>query len=175
MKTITEDGEIIDSNCEDCVVFFKTPYNHDRDAEAARTALYCKDVTLTDQSFKEEADINVIIERLKQGAEIPVTLPEHFGDQSMIPTWLETQNRIAENNKTFYNLDPDVRSEFLNDPARWADHVKKQLQEGNLPELDRMGLDTGNWIVQTRPRPPEAATGGPPVPPETPKETETKK
>lgn len=175
MKTITEDGEIIDTNCDECVVFFKTPYNHDRDAEAKRTALYCKDPSLTDQSFKEEVDINTIIERVMQGQELPVSLPEHFGDQAAIPTLYEARSRIAENNATFYNLAPDIRAEFLNDPGRWEDQVRKDLAAGNLANLDRMGLDTGNWIVQARPKPPEAATGGVSNPPETPKETDNKK
>lgn len=163
-----ETGEVL------AVAFFKTPYNHDRDAEALRTATYCNDKSLTDQSFKEETDINFIIERLKQGGPPPVTLPEHFGEQNRLDMF-EIRSRIAESNATFYRLEPDIRSEFLNDPARWEEHVKKNLHEGNLEELDRMGLDTANWIVQARPRPPEEVKGELLQPPVTPKETETPK
>lgn len=145
-KIITADGEIVDENCEDCVIgtvppFWKTPYNHDTMSESNRTALTCPEDSLTDQSFKEDADINTIMERVKQGAQIPVPLPEHFGDAFSIPTLLEARTRIAENNATFYNLPPNIRAEFLNDPARWEDHVHRQLVDQNFDEVERLGID----------------------------------
>lgn len=145
MKRITEDGEIVDVNCEDCVTgiipFFKTPYNHDTTAESNRTGLKCEDPSRTDQSFKEESDINTVMERIKQGAQPPVPLPEHFGDAFAIPTLLEARTRIAESNAAFYNLAPKIREEFLNDPSRWEDQVIKDVANGNLDNLERMGLD----------------------------------
>lgn len=145
-KKITEHGEIVDENCEDCIIgtvppFFKTPYNHNRDDESNRTGLTCQDESLTDQSFKEEADINTIIERVKRGGTFNPPLPEHFGNAFEIPTLLEARTRIAENNATFYKLPPNIRAEFLNDPARWEERVIKDVQENNLDDLERMGID----------------------------------
>lgn len=145
MKRITEDGEIVDINCEDCVTGihpnWKTPYNHNTNAESDRTGTLFTDESLTDQSFKEEADINTIMERYGKGAIPNVVLPEHFGDAFAIPTLLEARTRIAENNATFYNLPPKIREEFLNDPARWEERVINDVATGNLDDLERMGID----------------------------------
>lgn len=147
MKTkITEDGEIICEDCDETIVgrvppFFKTPYNHDTDAEAHRTATVNTQKSLTDQSFTEEADINTIMERYGKGLVPSVPLPEHFGDAFQIPTLLEARTRIAESNATFYNLPPKIREEFMGDPARWEQQVIKDINEGNIDDLERMGLD----------------------------------
>lgn len=146
-KIITPDGEIVDvdspgNDCDECTtVFFKTPYNHDTNKESDRTALKCEDRSLTDQSFKDEADINFIMERVRQGAEIPIPLPEHFGDAFNIPTLLEARERIAESNAAFYNLPARIRAEFLNDPARWEERIIKDINAGNLDGLEEIGLD----------------------------------
>lgn len=149
MKRITEDGEIVDVNCDDCVVmqipnigiFFKTPFNHDTNKESDRTGLKCEDTSLADQSFKEEVDINNIMDKVKAGAQLPVTLPEHFGDAFQIPTLLEARTRIAENNATFYKLAPELRAEFLNDPSRWETSVAAAVANNDLDELERYGID----------------------------------
>lgn len=153
-----ETGEILDQ------VFFKTPYNHDRDAESERTGLVCNDESLADQSFKEDADINVIMDRVKKGAEIPITLPEHFGDGTQIPDLLEAHTKIAENNRVFYNLDPRIREEFMNDPMRWMVQVRKDLDEANLDNLKRMGMDVSDLTVIAARKPPAAPQGGSPAP-----------
>lgn len=145
MKRITEDGEIVDINCEDCVTgiipFFKTPFNHDTNKESDRTGTKCEDSSLTDQSFKDESDINVLMDRINSGAMPNVVLPEHFGDAFAIPTLLEARTRIAENNATFYKLDPKIREEFLNDPSRWEEQVIKDVATNDLADLERMGID----------------------------------
>lgn len=163
MKVMTEDGEILDTACEDCVVFFKTPYNHNRNAESDRTGLECKDKSLTDQSFKDETDINTIIDRLKRGQEVQVPLPEHFGPDQRV-TLYEARVRIAENNATFYNLEPAVRAEFGNDPAAWERQVAKDLANGNIEGLQKMGLDPDRILVREPTQPPEAAPGVTPAP-----------
>lgn len=146
MKRITEDGEIVDINCEDCVTgiipFFKTPHNHDTNKESDKYALTCLDESKTDQSFKDETDVNFLMDNIyKRGAIPNVVLPEHFGDAFMIPTLLQARTAIAENNATFYKLPASIREEFLNDPARWEQQVAKDVREANLENLERMGID----------------------------------
>lgn len=163
-KYISEDGEVLDTNCEDCgPVFFKTPYNHDRDEEVRLTSLTCTDPSLTDQSFKDDVDINTIVDRLMKTGEVNIPLPEHFGDQSEIPSLYEAAQRIAENNATFYKLSPKIRNEFMNDPLRWAAQVDLDLAQGNVENLQRMGIDIHL-------KPPAAPQAGTPAPgaPETP-------
>lgn len=155
---IDEDtGEVL------ATAFFKTPYNHDRDAESDRTGLVCLDKSLTDQSFKEEVDINTIVDRIRRTGEVPITLPEHFGDGTNIPTLFDARMRIAENNATFYKLPPEIREEFLNDPGRWESQVMKDLDAGNLDNLARMGVDIRDLPVYGY-KPPAAPQEGSPAP-----------
>lgn len=153
---MSEDGEILDTINPELTIYFKTPFNHDTTKEAELTADRDFDKSLTDQSFKEEADINTIIKRLKLGQhQGDVPLPEHFSSQPRM-TYLEMQERLLETSATFYNLAPEIRNEFLNNPARWADQVMKDLAKGNVQNLQRMGID-----VEVRPA---TATQEPPVP-----------
>lgn len=171
-KYITEDGEIRDTTCDECTYYFKTPNNHDTLNEAYLSALECKDPSKTDQSFKDDADINQIIDRLKRGQQVNIPLPEDFGTDDRM-TYLEMQERINESKATFYNLAPEIRSEFMNDHTRWADQVTRDLARGNIENLNRMGI-----AVEKPPEPlpepissPGTATGGggPVSPPEPPK------
>lgn len=176
MKYMTEDGEIVDTICEDCVVIFKTPNNHDTSKEAELTATRDFEASKTDQSFRDDSDINVITKRMKLGMPVPPVLPEHFQTAPGID-YHEMRTRIAESNATFYNLPPDIRSEFLNDPGRWEEQVQKDMATGNVDNLERMGLK-----FVTRPAKPgeegysspkpDTGEKGAPVPPEPPKKTE---
>lgn len=170
ITVITDTGEIIDMQ-------FATPYNHDTLERARAGALVCNDKSLTDQSFKEDADINVIIDKiLKSGKQVDIVLPEHFGIDNRVDLH-EARSQIAKSNATFYNLDPRVREEFNHDPARWEQQVLKDLYAGNVDNLKRMGIQ-----VEKRPaEPPKAATpaaaaaGGSTPPPEPPKAPEPPK
>lgn len=138
--------------------FFKTPHNHDTLAETMRTSLVCQDKSLTDQSFKEDADINTIIDRAKQGHEFPVPLPEHFGVDERVDLYT-ARSRIAESNATFYNLPPHVRAQFMNDPGRWEQSVLAALDKGDRQQLREMGLD-----VPEPPAAPQEAISSPGAP-----------
>lgn len=131
-----ETGEVLDE------IFFKTPYNHDRDQESQRVGLTCQDESLTDQSQAPDADINNIVKRYLHGQALPVPLPEQFGDATDRPqTWLEIQQILATNNATFYRLPPEIRAEFLNNPALWMDQIDRDLATGDLDNLERCGMD----------------------------------
>lgn len=178
MKYITEDGVILDENCEDCVMFYKTPNNHDVMAVNAKTATYFDEPSKTDQSFVEDADINTVMTRLKAGQQVDIPLPEHFGVDNRIDLY-EARMRIAESNATFYNLDPSIRADFLNDPARWEQAVAKALDDGDRGKLRSMGLDVPDPPAAPpagSPVPgPQGATGGVSAPPEPPKTTDPPK
>lgn len=147
-----ETGEILAT----AMPFFKTPYNHNRNEESERTGLTCNDPHLTDQSFKEEADINVIMDRVMKTGQIPVDLPTNFGDATLLPTLYEARMAIAENNATFYKLPPQVRAEYKNDPREWERSVHMALQAGNLDRLAEIGINIDKL--------PAAPQGGSPAP-----------
>lgn len=161
LYTVDDDGALSEQP------FYKTPGNHDTWQESERCALTCEDPSLTDGSHKEDVDINVIVKRAREEAFIPVVLPEHFGDATLLPTYQQAHEAILENNRTFYLLTPEVRARFSNRPELWADEVRKQLDNGNLKELAEMGIDVE--LIPKPPVTPQAATPAPgataPTPP----------
>lgn len=132
------DGEIITAE----IPQWKTPWNHDTDLEARRTGTYNDEPSLTKQEFKEETDINVILERFMRGGDAPPpVLPEHFMDLTQRPTYFDVAQRIAEANKTFYMLDAETRAKHLNDPNRWADEVVQATNRGDKAALEALGIE----------------------------------
>lgn len=166
MKYVMPDGEIREYQMPQ----FKTPWNHDTDFESERTATYCPEGSKTKQEFKEESDINVILERFMRGGDgPPPVLPEHFLDLTGRTTYYDMATKIADANKTFYMLDAETRANHLNDPNRWADAVVKATEEGDKDELRALGLDVP--YPTAPPTPPTAPIA--PKPPEEAKKTET--
>jgi len=141
MKIKMPDGELVENKTPQ----WKTPFNHDTDFESERTGLYCRDPSLTKQEFKEDADINVILERFMRGGDLPPpVLPEHFADTSGKTTYFEMASKVAIANKVFYELDAKKRAEHLNDPTRWADAVVKATEAKDADALEQLGIDVSN-------------------------------
>lgn len=173
MKIRMPDGEIRDAEFPQ----FKTPYNHDTNLESDRTALFCKDPSLTKQEFKEETDINVLLARFKAtGAEPPMVLPEHFVNTLDRTTYFDMACASAEASSLFYQLDAELRARYQNNPAYWADAVVEAVTDGNTDALKKLGVTTPQAAQEpippgtpaTAPAQPPAAptTGGtPPVTP----------
>lgn len=134
MKRVTPDGEIVDFT-------WKTPYNHDVNAECDRTALYCKDPSKTQQHFRDEQDINVIVSRVLKTGELPPIQMPQYADMTTQEDYHTMLNRIAETNGLFYKLDPELRAEYKNDPGAWLEDVNEKLKAGDLAPLREMNLD----------------------------------
>lgn len=137
-KVTMPSGEIVEKD----LPVWKTPYNHDTNFESDRTSLYCKDPAKTKQEFRDETDINVIINRfMKTGEPPPIALPEHFMDLSQRTTYFDMASRVAEANKLFYELPATKREEFQNNPNLWADAVVKATNQGDYKTLEELGLE----------------------------------
>lgn len=99
-----------------------------------------KDVMLTQQSSKDECDINMIVERAKRGADIThlTTRVPQYGDFTQIPTDLrECLVMVQKANEAFMTLDPFVRRRFENDPAVMLDFLNDPK---NRDEAISLGL-----------------------------------
>ncbi|UDN67603.1 internal scaffolding protein [robinz microvirus RP_71] len=155
MKHLMPDGELVEMQ----MPLFKTPYNHNTNFESDRTALYCKDPSMTKQEFMADADINNILAKfLRLGEAPPITLPEHFMDLSQRTTYYDTASQIAETNKLFYNLPARTRAVYANDPTRWADAVVQAVEQNDRQTLLDAGIELPD-VPQDPPTPPV-----PPVP-----------
>lgn len=150
--TITPDGEIIG-------VFCRTPYNYDTDAESNRTGLACSDPSKTQQNFKDEADINNIVERFLAAGEMPQQTPFPQQDEFMETFDFQTSmNVLVQAERSFMELPAKVRARFQNDPQQFMEFMH---DPENIPEMEKLKLVT----IRKEPKTPE------PTPTATPKET----
>lgn len=160
MKTKMPTGDLVDNKTPQ----WKTPWNHDTEFESERTGLFCTDESLTKQEFKEETDINTILERFtRTGEPPPMPLPEHFTDITGRTNYFEMQSKIATANESFYTLPAGKRAEFQNDPTRWADAVVLAVDQGDRKALGDLGIEVPPEKPQAAP---EGRTppGGSPAP-----------
>lgn len=141
--------KLLTRNLDGEAIMWKTPYNHDTDAEAARTATLNTEKSMTQQNFKDEQDINTIVARVMKTGTLPdIPIPPMYADLSTQEDYHTMLNRIAETNGLFYRLDPELRAEYNNDPGAWLQDVNEKLNNGDLAPLREMGLDLSSVDAQ---------------------------
>lgn len=166
MKTITEDGEVIDTVTHEVIAhtppFFKTPWNHDTNHEANAVALTCPEPTKTQQQFANDADINNILAKFLNTGELATTgapiyqdLEEEFDLQKKMVTAYDVE--LAWN-----ALTPEQRN-TLKDPQTFVAYVDHCMQTGDIEPLRELGL------AKPRPQPTGDTPGGDAPPPPPPK------
>lgn len=102
--------------------------------------------SMTQQQFKDEADINYIVSMYDSSGVMPTFHGDGqpsqpvFGDFASLPdNAQEMYNRMIEARNNFDNLPLEVRKRFNYDPASFLDFVDNPE---NLDELVAMGLAT---------------------------------
>lgn len=120
------------------IPFLRTPYNYDRDIASNESGLECLDPTMAQQQFREECDINTIMERFGRTGELvaPVRMPQ-YGDFDGVNDYHSAMNAIVEAQSAFDQLPAKMRARFGNDPAEFVEFC---MNEENREEAIRMGL-----------------------------------
>lgn len=101
--------------------------------------------TLTQQHFKEKADINYIVNHALQTRTEPRTDFGRLGSRPLKPIYgdfsavdhLDWRNKIADAEMAFHRLGPRIRAKFRNDPyqmLRWVEDPE------NREEAIKLGL-----------------------------------
>lgn len=95
----------------------------------------------TQQQFKDECDINLIVSRVMQGGTL---LPQDinpnspiFGDFSQVTDFMTAMNVINSAASDFNALDPRIRARFNNNPAELLDFL---CHEENRSEAIQLGF-----------------------------------
>lgn len=118
--------------------FVRSPYNYVRRDASAASALDCSvDEGRTQQQFKDECDINVIVKRFGLTGMMPEGLPGNFGDFSDVDDYQTALNRVRESGETFMDLPSDLRKRFHNDPFEL---MKFLGNDANRVEAEKLGL-----------------------------------
>lgn len=116
-------------------------YDQMRDArERAHTDINCEDESLTQQHFRDDADINVLAHRygLDKGPmpNIPVD-PAYYGDFTNVPDLRAALDMVHDAQERFMQLDPKLRARFHNQPGELWQFVN---DPDNGEEAIRLGL-----------------------------------
>ncbi len=121
----------------------------------------------TQQSFKDETDINLIMAKFRKTGELTHLQKREptYGDFTMAVDYLDASNRVLAAQADFDSLSGEIRARMNNSPAEFLAFME---DPENLEEARALGLvdpappDTGDLLPQGA-----AASGGelPPVPP----------
>ena len=97
------------------------------------------EASLTEQSFKDQCDINNIVKQYERTGLMPHQRPNEpvYGDISDAPTFLEAQNIVVAGKEAFAALPAHVRDRFQNDPARYLAFMDN---DENYDEAVKLGL-----------------------------------
>jgi len=118
--------------------FVRNPYNYDVDEASNESGLYCSDPSLTQQHQKDDADINVIVERFGLTGQLPNAISEpQYGDFTNVSDYHSAMNAVRAAQESFMELPAKLRSRFDNDPAKFIDFV---TDDNNRQEAVSLGL-----------------------------------
>ncbi len=119
-------------------IFLRTPYNYDTDAASNESGLACEEPTLAQQHYKEECDINTILQKFSISGILPeAPLSPRYGDFSGIGDYHTALNRVLAAQDEFEALPATIRARFENDPAKLIEFLE---DENNRPEAEELGL-----------------------------------
>ncbi len=95
-------------------------------------------ISLTDQQYLPDCDINTILKRYGATGRLPVDIREGVsGDFSDIGDYQNCLDRINRAKEAFLSLPSHIRDRFGNDPTAYVDFV---LDPANTEECIRLGL-----------------------------------
>jgi len=118
--------------------FLRTPYNYDLDAASNESGLACEEPSLAQQHFKDECDINMILEKFNVTGLLPQSpISPQYGDFTGIGDYHTALNRVIAAQDEFDGLPAQIRARFENDPAKLIEFLE---DENNRPEAEKLGL-----------------------------------
>lgn len=120
-------------------IFLRTPHNYDTDAVSNETGLRCEDLSLAQQSFRDETDINNILERFNITGELPGGHAQpQYGDFLDSPVDYKQALDVVKGAQSAFNALPaSLRARFDNEPSKFVDFVS---DDANRKEAFELGL-----------------------------------
>jgi len=126
-------------------IFFRTPYNFDTMKSSDDSGLKCEDPTLTQQSFREDSDINVILERFNITGELPSgsSGEPRYGDFLETPVDYKSALDVVMGAQSAFNALPArLRSRFDNEPSKFVDFVSDDRNRAEAIELGLLDVSS---------------------------------
>lgn len=101
------------------VIELRSAFNYDPDEVSTETGLLCpEEEGVTQQSFKDECDINTIVKRFGLTGELPsdFAMPQS-GDFTGVADYHSAMNAVRAAEESFMLVPADIRARFNNDPG----------------------------------------------------------
>ncbi|WNK14181.1 MAG: internal scaffolding protein [Microvirus sp.] len=118
--------------------FARNGYNYDVDFASQTTSLLMTEPSLTQQSFKDECDINVIVEQFGITGKLPtaVYMPT-FDDFTEVVDFQTALEQIQRAEASFMAMPANVRERFANDSQKFLEFTSDSR---NAEEAKALGL-----------------------------------
>jgi phage internal scaffolding protein len=137
----------------------KNPITYDRDKNSDLAKFVFIRPSRTQQSFRDECDINNILRKFNVTGQLPIgSVQPQYGDFSGVTDYQSALNAVMAAQDSFLALPAKVRSRFGNDPALFVEFAS---DEANKDEMRAMGLireETAKAVVSS---PSEPVSGEP--------------
>lgn len=117
--------------------FVRTPFNYDMFAASKAAGLECTEPSKTQQSFKDDCDINVIVRRFGVTGQLPNVAAPVYGDFSQIDDFRSAIHAVMDAEDEFMKLDAKIRERFNNDPQELLEFC---ADTRNIEEAKKLGL-----------------------------------
>lgn len=110
----------------------------DRVRERPRLMKVFTEPSMTQQQFKDECDINILMRKYQSTGTIPQSMVKPiYGDFTKVPDYQAAMNVVIEADGLFASLPSEVRKRFDNDPAKFLAFAD---DPANGDELIALGL-----------------------------------
>ena len=119
-------------------MFFRTPFNYDVMEVSDATGLSCGEPSKTVQDGRDDADINVIMERYARTGQFkpPANMPQ-YGDFTAVSDFQSALNMVMAAESGFMELPAKLRARFHNNPA---DLLEFLAVDSNRAEAIDLGI-----------------------------------
>ena len=127
---------------------FRSAYDN-HEVMSTDTGLKCLDSSLTQQQFKEESDINTIVDRFMKTGHLPdpVSMPQYV-DYEGVFDFQSAMNVVRQADENFMRMDAKVRARFHNSPQEFLEFF---ADPANADEAVRLGLATSKPVTKEIP------------------------
>lgn len=124
---------------------FRSAYDN-HEVMSTDTGLNCLDASLTQQQFKEESDINTIVDRFMKTGHLPdpVSMPQYV-DYEGVFDFQSAMNVVRQADENFMRMDAKVRARFHNSPQEFLEFF---ADPANLDEAVRLGLAVSKPVTK---------------------------
>jgi phage internal scaffolding protein len=118
-------------------MLFASAYDDFSD-RSLETGLKCLDDSLTQQQFRDESDINNIVDRFMKTGHLPdpVSMPQYV-DYEGVFDFQSAMNVVRQADENFMRMDAKVRARFHNSPQEFLEFF---ADPANSEEAVRLGL-----------------------------------